>query len=136
MPTFANSPYSVHMSIGRAVKRKEDLRFITGKGHYLDDFNRQHQLHAAFVRSPHAHAEIRKINKAKALKVPGVVAVLTGDHWMALIVVAGGSIAAQTDEPDVQPPLAHDDRLSGRYDEEVEQRAPSGGGDRDDRANQ
>jgi len=68
------------MSIGRAVKRKEDLRFITGKGHYLDDFNRQHQLHAAFVRSPHAHAEIRKINKAKALKVPGVVAVLTGDQ--------------------------------------------------------
>src|SRR6185369_5971607 len=78
--TIGRGDAMTDMSIGRAVKRTEDLRFITGNGHYLDDFNRRHQLYAAFVRSPHAHAEIRKINKAKALKVPGVVAVLTGDE--------------------------------------------------------
>ena len=48
--------------IGAAVRRKEDLRFITGKGHYTDDINRPGQTHAYFLRSPHAHAKIKKID--------------------------------------------------------------------------
>ena len=48
--------------IGASVKRKEDIRFITGKGHYVDDINRPGQAYAFFVRSPHAHATIDKID--------------------------------------------------------------------------
>ncbi|MDX1715902.1 MAG: xanthine dehydrogenase family protein molybdopterin-binding subunit [Anderseniella sp.] len=65
--------------IGARVKRKEDHRFITGKGRYTDDINLPGQTHAYFIRSPHAHAEIKKIDAKAALKLPGVVAVLTGD---------------------------------------------------------
>jgi carbon-monoxide dehydrogenase large subunit len=64
--------------IGAAVRRKEDLRFITGKGQYTDDINRPGQTYIYFVRSPHAHAKIKKIDSAEAAKMPGVVAVLTG----------------------------------------------------------
>ncbi len=64
--------------IGAAVRRKEDFRFITGKGQYTDDINRPGQTYIYFVRSPHAHAKIRKIDSAEASKMPGVVAVLTG----------------------------------------------------------
>ncbi len=64
--------------IGASIKRKEDHRFITGKGRYTDDVNRPGQCHAVFVRSPHAHAKIVSINTAKAAKMPGVVAVYTG----------------------------------------------------------
>ena len=48
--------------IGAAVRRKEDHRFITGKGHYTDDINRPGQAYAYFVRSPHAHATIKSID--------------------------------------------------------------------------
>ena len=64
--------------IGAAVRRKEDQRFITGKGQYTDDINRPHQLYAHIIRSPHAHARIRGIDSSAALEMPGVVAVLTG----------------------------------------------------------
>jgi aerobic carbon-monoxide dehydrogenase large subunit len=64
--------------IGAAVRRKEDHRFITGKGHYTDDINRPGQAYAYFVRSPHAHATIKKIDAAAASKMPGVIAILTG----------------------------------------------------------
>ncbi len=64
--------------IGATVRRKEDQRFITGKGHYTADVNRPGQTHACFVRSPHAHARIKGIDAAAASKMPGVVAVLTG----------------------------------------------------------
>ncbi len=66
-------------SIGERVTRKEDHRFITGKGRYTDDINRPGQTFAVFVRSPHAAATIRTINASKALAMPGVLAVLTGD---------------------------------------------------------
>ena len=69
--------------IGASVKRKEDIRFITGKGHYVDDINRPGQAYAYFLRSPHAHATIDKIDASAALKAPGVVAVLTGDDVAA-----------------------------------------------------
>ncbi|MCK0198815.1 xanthine dehydrogenase family protein molybdopterin-binding subunit [Ancylobacter sp. 6x-1] len=64
--------------IGEAVRRKEDHRFITGKGQYTDDIFRPRQAHAYFLRSPHAHARIRSIDTAEALAMPGVVAILTG----------------------------------------------------------
>ncbi len=64
--------------IGASVKRKEDHRFITGKGRYTDDINLKDQTYAYFVRSPHAHASIKSINTAKAKKMPGVVDIFTG----------------------------------------------------------
>jgi aerobic carbon-monoxide dehydrogenase large subunit len=65
--------------IGASVRRKEDVRFITGRGRYTDDVKFTNQAHAFFLRSPHAHAEIKKIDFAKAAKMPGVVAIYTGD---------------------------------------------------------
>jgi carbon-monoxide dehydrogenase large subunit len=64
--------------VGAPVRRKEDQRFITGKGHYTDDINRPGQSYACFLRSPHAHARIKSIERAAAAAMPGVLAVLTG----------------------------------------------------------
>ncbi|WP_315836228.1 xanthine dehydrogenase family protein molybdopterin-binding subunit [Bradyrhizobium prioriisuperbiae] len=64
--------------IGRAIPRKEDRRFLTGDGRYLDDIVIAHALHATFVRSPHAHARILAIDTAAAAAMPGVVTVVTG----------------------------------------------------------
>ncbi|AMN41693.1 xanthine dehydrogenase family protein molybdopterin-binding subunit [Rhodoplanes sp. Z2-YC6860] len=64
--------------IGAAVRRKEDLRFITGKGQYTDDISRPGEARALFVRSPHAHARIRNVDIKAAAAMPGVLAVLTG----------------------------------------------------------
>ncbi|TAK48191.1 MAG: xanthine dehydrogenase family protein molybdopterin-binding subunit [Xanthobacteraceae bacterium] len=64
--------------IGASVVRKEDKRFITGKGHYTDDIRLHGMTYAHFVRSPHAHARVAGIDASAALKMPGVVAVLTG----------------------------------------------------------
>src|SRR4051794_10304813 len=64
--------------IGASVRRKEDQRFITGKGQYTDDVSRPGQTQAYFLRSPHAHARIGKIDVAAARARPGVLAVLTG----------------------------------------------------------
>jgi len=64
--------------IGAPVRRKEDLRFITGKGQYTDDVYRPGETRAVFVRSPHAHAKIKSIDTKAAEAMPGVVAVLTG----------------------------------------------------------
>jgi len=64
--------------IGARVTRKEDRRFITGKGRYVDDVKVYGATHAHFVRSPHAHARVKGIDTAAAQKMPGVVAVLTG----------------------------------------------------------
>ena len=70
-------------AIGASVKRTEDIRFITGKGHYVDDVNRPGQAFAYFLRSPHAHATIDKIDFSAALKAPGVIAIFTGDDIAA-----------------------------------------------------
>jgi len=69
--------------IGQPVRRKEDLRLVTGKGSYTDDVNLPGQAYAVFVRSPHAHARIRAIDIAPAMTVPGVLAVLTGRDLVA-----------------------------------------------------
>jgi carbon-monoxide dehydrogenase large subunit len=64
--------------IGQRILRKEDGRFITGKGRYTDDIKQVGQTFAYFVRSPHAHAAVGGVNIDAALAAPGVVAVLTG----------------------------------------------------------
>ncbi len=69
--------------IGARVARKEDKRFITGAGRYTDDMVVPGMKHAAFVRSPHAHAAIRKINIKAAMAMPGVIAVLNGKELKA-----------------------------------------------------
>jgi carbon-monoxide dehydrogenase large subunit len=67
-------------SIGQPVRRREDLRLVTGRGRYSDDVNLPGQAYAAFVRSPHAHALIDKLDTAAARMAPGVLAVLTSDE--------------------------------------------------------
>ena len=64
--------------IGATPQRKEDQRFITGKGRFTDDINLRHQAFACFVRSPYAHAKILSIDVEEALAAPGVVGILTG----------------------------------------------------------
>ncbi|HHY65774.1 MAG TPA: xanthine dehydrogenase family protein molybdopterin-binding subunit, partial [Alicyclobacillus sp.] len=63
---------------GTAIKRREDPRLITGNGRYTDDVQLPGMLYAAILRSPHAHARIRRLDVEKAKRAPGVVAVFTG----------------------------------------------------------
>ncbi|MBI4256101.1 MAG: xanthine dehydrogenase family protein molybdopterin-binding subunit, partial [Candidatus Rokubacteria bacterium] len=70
---------------GAAVKRREDPRFLRGEGRFVDDVTLPGMLHAAFLRSPHAHARIRRIDTAGASALPGVAAVFTFadlERWM------------------------------------------------------
>ncbi len=89
--------------IGTARKRKEDARFIQGKGNYVDDIKLPDTVVGNFVRSPHAHARIKSINTEPATRIPGVIAVLTADdlrplnlHWMPTL--AGDAQAVLADE--------------------------------------
>ena len=70
-------------SIGKPVRRKEDMRLLTGAGSFTDDVNFPDQTYAIFVRSPHAHARIRTIEVVRALAQPGVIAVLSGRDLLA-----------------------------------------------------
>ena len=65
--------------IGSRIERKEDKKFLTGKGRYTADINLVNQTYAYFVRSPHARAKIVKIDLSKAMKAPGVIDIFTGD---------------------------------------------------------
>ncbi len=100
--------------IGAAVRRKEDYRFITGKGLYVDDINRPNQLYAIIVRSPQAHAKINSIALDSAKAAPGVVAVFTGADMAAAGVgglPCGWGITSSDGTPMVEPghpPLAVD----------------------------
>ena len=71
--------------IGAPVRRKEDVRFLTGQASYLDDIKRPGMLHAAILRSPHAYARIISIDTKEALSMPGVSAVITYDDLPASI---------------------------------------------------
>lgn len=91
------------MGMGESRLRKEDARFIQGKGNYVDDIKLPDMVHMDIVRSPVAHARIKKINKEAALQVPGVIAVLTAEdlkplklHWMPTL--AGDVAAVLADE--------------------------------------
>src|SRR3989442_1173431 len=75
--------------MGHSIKRKEDPRFVRGQGTYVDDIRLPGMIYLDIVRSPFAHATIKKINPSKALSIPGVLAVITGQdlakynlHWM------------------------------------------------------
>ncbi|PYN94234.1 MAG: carbon monoxide dehydrogenase [Candidatus Rokuibacteriota bacterium] len=72
------APATAERLFGKSIKRREDPRFITGRGSYVDDLKIPGMTYAAFVRSPHAHARIRRIDTASAKTHPGVVAVFTG----------------------------------------------------------
>lgn len=84
---------------GKALKRTEDPRFITGKGRYLDDIKLQSMAHMAILRSPYAHAEIGAIDTARAKSMPGVIAVFTGAdipyNPLPMAWPAGGSAGIQ-----------------------------------------
>jgi carbon-monoxide dehydrogenase large subunit len=91
------------MGMGESRLRKEDARFIQGKGNYVDDIKLPNMVFMDIVRSPVAHARIKRINKEEALKIPGVLAVLTAEdlkplklHWMPTL--AGDVQAVLADE--------------------------------------
>jgi aerobic carbon-monoxide dehydrogenase large subunit len=97
--------------MGHAIKRKEDLRFIQGRGNYVDDITLPHMVFGQLVRSPYAHARIKSIDTAKAKAVPGVLAIVTGEDlakaklaWMPTLsgdqqmVLATGKVLFQAQE--------------------------------------
>jgi carbon-monoxide dehydrogenase large subunit len=69
--------------IGAPVLRKEDARLLAGRGSFSDDLDLPGQAHAVMVRSPHAHARIGRIDPSAAIRLPGVLAVLTGSDYLA-----------------------------------------------------
>src|SRR3989449_4705694 len=69
----------MHGRIGESIKRKEDGRFLRGKGNYIDDLPLPSMLHMAILRSPHAHARIKSVDTSAAGSMPGVIAVVTGE---------------------------------------------------------
>ena len=70
-------------AIGQPLRRKEDLRLLTGKGRFTDDFSLEGQAYAVMVRCPHPHARIRAIDDAAARALPGVLGVFTGQDCIA-----------------------------------------------------
>ncbi len=97
--------------IGQSVKRKEDSRFIQGKGRYIEDFYLPNMMYGVIVRSPYAHAKIKKIDASAALKMPGIVTVVTAKElaavkldWMPTLagdtqaVLAGEKVLFQSQE--------------------------------------
>ena len=107
-------PSALRSTIGDAPKRREDARFVAGRGAYLDDLRFDGMVHAALLRSPHAHARITRLDVSAARSAPGVLAVLTGDDVAAdglrpMLPVAQAN--TQTGEPFAfapQPLLARD----------------------------
>ncbi len=91
--------------IGASVRRREDLRFLNGHGHYVDDMNRPGQTHAQIVRSDRPHARIRSIDTAAAKAAPGVVAVFTGEDTAGLGgVPCGWQLHNKDGSPMAEPP--------------------------------
>ena len=72
-----------YQGIGAPLRRVEDRRFLTGRGRFVADIELPGALHCVLVRSPHAHARIRKIDTSAAAGAPGVVAVFTGADMAA-----------------------------------------------------
>jgi carbon-monoxide dehydrogenase large subunit len=97
--------------MGHPIKRKEDLRFIQGKGNYVDDVYLPDMVYGHMVRSPYAHARLKSVNTEKAKQLPGVLAVITGEDlaksnlaWMPTLffdkqmVLATGKVLFQSQE--------------------------------------
>ena len=106
---FKTSPEISGM--GHRMKRKEDSRFIQGKGNYVDDVNLPHMVYGHMVRSPYAHARLKSIHTEAAKKLPGVLAIITGEDlakanlaWMPTLffdkqmVLATGKVLFQAQE--------------------------------------
>jgi carbon-monoxide dehydrogenase large subunit len=106
---FAKLPH-----IGESFLRKEDYRFLTGAGQYTDDIDLANMSHAVFVRSPHAHAKIKSIDKKAAFAAPGVIGILDGQDVVDAKIngLPCGWLITDTDgQPMKEPPhpiLAHD----------------------------
>ena len=99
---FANLPH-----IGESLRRKEDYRFLTGAGQYTDDIVLANMAQCYFVRSPHAHAKIRSIDKSAALAAPGVIGILDGQDVAADKInglPCGWLITSTNGEPMKEPP--------------------------------
>src|SRR5437870_8793637 len=91
--------------IGQSIRRKEDVRFLTGAGQYTDAVNPPQHTHAYFLRSPHAHAKIRKIDTSKAKVAPGVVSIHTGEDLSGVNGLPCGWLITGTDgQPMKEPP--------------------------------
>jgi aerobic carbon-monoxide dehydrogenase large subunit len=97
--------------MGHSIKRKEDLRFLQGKGNYVDDIHLPDMVYGHLVRSPYAHARLKSINTENAKQLPGVLAVITGEDlaksnlaWMPTLffdkqmVLATGKVLFQSQE--------------------------------------
>ncbi|WP_267177816.1 xanthine dehydrogenase family protein molybdopterin-binding subunit [Sneathiella aquimaris] len=98
---------SVENGIGVSVKRKEDQRFITGNGNYLDDINKAGQAYGYFLRSPHAFARIKNIDLSEAKSAPGVVDIFVGADMAADGVgglICGWGINNKDGSPHAAPP--------------------------------
>ncbi len=93
-------------SVGQPVRRKEDLRLVTGRGQFSDDFSLEGQTYAVMVRSPHPHARIRAIDARRAAAQPGVLGVFTGADC------AADGLGAIPHSP--VPSTRHDMKLHGR----------------------
>jgi carbon-monoxide dehydrogenase large subunit len=93
-----SSTMHMHGGIGESIKRKEDGRFLRGKGNYVDDFVLPGMLHMSILRSPHAHARIKSIDTSAAGAKPGVIAVVTGElmaqHKLAWMPTLSGDTQA------------------------------------------
>jgi carbon-monoxide dehydrogenase large subunit len=89
--------------IGASVRRKEDPRFLTGRGNYTDDINRPGQVYAYILRSPHAHAAIRGIDTSAAKAAPGVLAVFTGEDMQVGGLPCGWLIKFKDGSPMIEP---------------------------------
>src|SRR3982751_6566501 len=91
--------------IGQSIRRKEDARFLTGSGQYTDDVVMPRQTYGYFLRSPHAHANIRGIDTASAKAAPGVIAVYTGADLTGVNGLPCGWLITGTDgKPMNEPP--------------------------------
>lgn len=95
------------IGIGARPLRKEDRRFLTGRGNYVADIKRPEMVAGVFVRSPHAHANIKSIDAAEALAMPDVLAVVTGEDLKAAGVgglPCGWGITGKDGLPMKEPP--------------------------------
>src|SRR5499427_7726758 len=93
--------------IGQSVRRKEDARFLTGAGQFTDDVKMAQQVHAFFLRSPHAHARIRGIDTEKAKKAPGVLAIYTGADLEGVNGLPCGWLITSVDGTPMKEPPHH-----------------------------
>jgi aerobic carbon-monoxide dehydrogenase large subunit len=97
--------------IGQSVKRREDARFLTGRGQYTDDILLPRQTYGVFVRSAYAHARLNKVDTAAAAAAPGVLGVYTGEHFKDVGGLPCGWLINSTDGSPMKEPkhpiLAH-----------------------------